>query len=205
MTVSRIFPRLYIKLVQTLLKVKRSGGCAVSGRIFLFQSVFSPKTFSLSRLYNGRWLLRKQTTDGKESSKINNNLNRLRCTIQMSIKIKGCYLYKTNGNGGKRQTAPRPEKIILPCGTFSIALPLCFTFISPTSTFVVLRSLVPGFFCRRPLFAYCSRSRYFRLTDLMNARMSDWLDGHVVEWLIGLLNCWSYATIHPISIAFGYT
>lgn len=91
----------------------------------------------------------------------------------MSIKIKGCYLYKTNGNGGKRQTAPRPEKIILPCGTVSIALPLCFTFISPTSTFVVLRSLVPGFFCRRPLFAYCSRSRYFRLTDLMNARMSD--------------------------------
>ena len=50
---SRQFPCSSIKLVQTLLKVKRSGGCAVSGRIFLFQSVFSPKTFSLSRLYNG--------------------------------------------------------------------------------------------------------------------------------------------------------
>lgn len=109
----------------------------------------------------------------KNRQKTNNNLNRPRCTIQMSIKIKGCHLYKTNGNGGKRQTALPPEKIILPCGTVSIALPLCFTFISPTSTFVVLRSLVPGFFCRRPLFAYCSRSRYFRLTDLMNARMSD--------------------------------
>ncbi|MDB0725288.1 hypothetical protein PL425_10160 [Phocaeicola vulgatus] len=41
-----------IKLVQTSLKVKRSGGRAVSGRIFLCrQSVFSPKTFPLSRLY----------------------------------------------------------------------------------------------------------------------------------------------------------
>ena len=65
MTVSRIFPRSSIKLVQTSLKVKRSGGYAVSGRIFLFQSVFSPKTFSLSRLYNGRRRQRKQATDGK--------------------------------------------------------------------------------------------------------------------------------------------
>ncbi|WP_220431590.1 hypothetical protein [Phocaeicola vulgatus] len=41
-----------MKLVQTSLKVKRSGGRAVSGRIFLCrQSVFSPKTFPLSRLY----------------------------------------------------------------------------------------------------------------------------------------------------------
>ena len=117
-----------LKLVQTLLKAKRSGGFAVSGRIFLFQSVFIPKTFSLSRLYNGRWRLRKQTTDGKESSKTNNNLNRPRCTIQMSIKIKGCHLYKTNGNGGKRQTALPPENnlfffrgvsgIIFPCNSY---------------------------------------------------------------------------------------
>lgn len=132
MTVSRIFPRLYIKLVQTLLKVKRSGGCAVSGRIFLFQSVFSPKTFSLSRLYNGRWLLRKQTTDGKELSKINNNPNRLRCTIQMLIKIKGCYLYKTNGNGGKRQTAnctpSRKDYLALRHGFHCIAPLLHFYF-----------------------------------------------------------------------------
>ena len=55
-----------LKLVQTSLKVKRSCGCAVSGRIFLCkQRVFSPKTFPLSRLYNGRSWQRKQTTDGK--------------------------------------------------------------------------------------------------------------------------------------------
>ncbi|OUO95376.1 hypothetical protein B5F38_13995 [Barnesiella sp. An22] len=47
------------------MKAKRSGGCAVSGRIFLFQSVFCPKTFSLSRLYYGRRRQRKQATDGK--------------------------------------------------------------------------------------------------------------------------------------------
>ncbi|EGF55827.1 conserved domain protein [Bacteroides fluxus YIT 12057] len=45
------------------MKAKRSGGYAVSGRIFLFQSVFSPKTFSLSRLYNERRRQRKQATD----------------------------------------------------------------------------------------------------------------------------------------------
>lgn len=49
--------------------MKRSGGCAVSGRIFLFQSVFSPKTFSLSRLYNGCRRQRKQATDGKVTKK----------------------------------------------------------------------------------------------------------------------------------------
>ena len=55
-----------LKLVQTSLKVKRSGGCTVSGGIFLCkQRVFPPKTFSLSRLYNGRWRQRKQATDGK--------------------------------------------------------------------------------------------------------------------------------------------
>lgn len=54
MTVSRIFLRSSIKLVQTSLKVKRSGGCAVSRRVFLLRRVFGPKTFSLSRLYNGR-------------------------------------------------------------------------------------------------------------------------------------------------------
>ncbi len=53
-SVSRLFPRASMKLVQTSLKVKRSGGYAVSGRIFLLRRVFSPKTFSLSRLYNGR-------------------------------------------------------------------------------------------------------------------------------------------------------
>ena len=46
-----------------------SSGHAVSGRIFLFQSVFSPKTFSLSRLYNGRRRQRKQATDGKVRKK----------------------------------------------------------------------------------------------------------------------------------------
>ena len=66
---SRPFPRRPQKLVQTLLKVKRSRGCAVSGRIFLFQSVFSPKTFSLSRLYNGHRRQRKQATDGKVRKK----------------------------------------------------------------------------------------------------------------------------------------
>lgn len=107
---------------------------AVSDRIFLFQRVFSPKTFSLSRLYNGCYGYGNKRLTEKNRQKTNNNLNRPRCTIQMSIKIKGCHLYKTNGNGGKRQTALPPEKIILPCGTVSIALPLCFTFISPTST-----------------------------------------------------------------------
>ena len=63
--ISRLFPRRPWKLVQTLLKVKRSGGYAVSGRIFLFQSVFRPKTFSLSRLYNECQRQRKQATDGK--------------------------------------------------------------------------------------------------------------------------------------------
>ena len=59
-----------IKLVQTSLKVKRSGGRAVSGRIFLCgQRVFSPKTFPLSRLYNGRRRQRKQATDGKVDTK----------------------------------------------------------------------------------------------------------------------------------------
>lgn len=53
----------------------------------------------------------------------------------MSIKIKGCYLYKTNGNGGKRQTALRPEKIILPCGTVSIALPPLLHFYFPNFYF----------------------------------------------------------------------
>ena len=48
--------------------------CAVSGRIFLFQSVFSPKTFSLSRLYNGRRRQRKQATDGKVRKKTKNSI-----------------------------------------------------------------------------------------------------------------------------------
>ena len=64
-SVGRLFPLLSIKLVQTLLKVKRSSRLAVPGRIFLLRRVFSPKTFSLSRLYNGRFRQRKQTTDGK--------------------------------------------------------------------------------------------------------------------------------------------
>lgn len=72
-TVSRLFPCSSIKLVQTLLKVKRLSGYTVSDRIFLLRRVLCPKTFPLSRLYNGRWRLRKQTTDGKESSKSNNN------------------------------------------------------------------------------------------------------------------------------------
>ena len=91
-TVSRLFPCSSIKLVQTLLKGKRSGGCAVSGRIFLFQSVFSPKTFSLSRLYNGHWRLRKQTTDGKESSKTK-LLNRHICLSLFVYRIS----FKTEG------------------------------------------------------------------------------------------------------------
>ena len=59
-----------LKLVQTSLKVKRSGGYTVSGGIFLCkQRVFPPKTFSLSRLYNGRRRQRKQATDGKVRKK----------------------------------------------------------------------------------------------------------------------------------------
>ena len=59
-----------IAFLSYYMKAKRSGGCAVSGRIFLFQSVFSPKTFSLSRLYNGYRRQRKQATDGKVRRKI---------------------------------------------------------------------------------------------------------------------------------------
>lgn len=48
---------------------EKVGRQAVSGRIFLLRSVFSPKTFSLSRLYNGRRRQRKQATDGKVDQK----------------------------------------------------------------------------------------------------------------------------------------
>lgn len=65
----RPLPRRPWKLVQTSLKVKKVGRQAVSGRIFLLRSVFCPKTFSLSRLYNGRRRQRKQATDGKVGTK----------------------------------------------------------------------------------------------------------------------------------------
>ncbi|WP_373227310.1 hypothetical protein [Parabacteroides merdae] len=48
---------------------EKVGRQAVSGRIFLLRSVFCPKTFSLSRLYNGRRRQRKQATDGKVGTK----------------------------------------------------------------------------------------------------------------------------------------
>ncbi|EGG51926.1 hypothetical protein HMPREF9442_02603 [Paraprevotella xylaniphila YIT 11841] len=48
---------------------EKVGRQAVSGRIFLLRSVFSPKTFSLSRLYNGCRRQRKQATDGKVGTK----------------------------------------------------------------------------------------------------------------------------------------
>ena len=48
---------------------EKVGRQAVSGRIFLLRSVFRPKTFSLSRLYNGRRRQRKQATDGKVGTK----------------------------------------------------------------------------------------------------------------------------------------
>ena len=57
------------KVAYGLMAEARSGGKAVSGRIFLLRSVFSPKTLSLPtiRLWGTRQ--RKQATDGKSEDK----------------------------------------------------------------------------------------------------------------------------------------
>jgi len=56
-----------------LMAVARSGGKAVSGRIFLLRSVFSPKTLPLPAIRSKGIRQRKQATDGK-SEDINERL-----------------------------------------------------------------------------------------------------------------------------------
>ncbi|WP_294630604.1 hypothetical protein [uncultured Bacteroides sp.] len=47
----------------------RSGGRAVSGRIFLLRSVFNPKTLSLPAIRLKSIRQRKQATDGKSEER----------------------------------------------------------------------------------------------------------------------------------------
>lgn len=86
------------------------------------------------------------------------------------IKTQERHFYTTNGNGGKRETALPPEKIILPCGTTPVSLPsvsLCFL-LWRVPQFRDLAYSAVGI--RLP---FCFYSGYFRLTDLMNAGMDD--------------------------------
>jgi len=71
------------KVAYGLMAEARSGGKAVSGRIFLLRSVFSPKTLSLPtiRLWGTRQ--RKQATDGK--SKERNGLQTKRSIDASSV------------------------------------------------------------------------------------------------------------------------
>jgi hypothetical protein len=52
-----------------LMAVERSGGKAVSGRIFLLRSVFSPKTLPLPNIRSKGIRQRKQATDWKSEDK----------------------------------------------------------------------------------------------------------------------------------------
>jgi len=52
-----------------LMAVARSGGKAVSGRIFLLRSVFSPKTLSLLAIRLKSIRQRKQATGGKSEER----------------------------------------------------------------------------------------------------------------------------------------
>ena len=64
-SVIRPFPLLVCEGSTSSLESWKVGRQVVSGWIFLLRRVFSPKTFPLSRLYNGRRRQRKQATDGK--------------------------------------------------------------------------------------------------------------------------------------------
>src|SRR5699024_1271185 len=128
------------KLVQTLLKAKRSGGCAVSGRIFLFQSVFSPKTFSLSRLYNG--------TDGSGNKRLTEKSEDATAyrLVQIGPNSICCYFIIQKGYfletqiklaGGQLRSLQKNQN---PCVFFSGTLGLLAPFVS-------VRLLVPFHQC----------------------------------------------------------
>lgn len=115
----------------------------------------------------------KRLTEKNRQKQTTLSSNGLIRFIQISIKIKERHYYETWGTGGKQETALPPEKIILLYGTTPVALSLCFIAFLYSSVFgmflnsEIRLNLPSAFVC------LCFYSRYFRLTDLMNARMAD--------------------------------
>ena len=138
----RPLPRRPWKLVQTSLKGKK-----FSGRIFLLRSVFCPKTFSLSRLYNGRRRQRKQATDGKVGTKEKQHtISRLLPVHMLSWNSTGGIFFESwmKRAGGKLRSLQKNQSVFfdhLPISAFVRSDVLCH-FVGIQSGYLLSYSVV---------------------------------------------------------------